>query len=93
MMPTIIATPTMRKTMMVMTLIPANQNSDSPKIRAEKRLRTRMMLRNSVLHSQEGESGNQYFMMMALATSSTAIVIAQEYQYIQPTVKPRAGST
>ena len=93
MRPTIIATPRRRKTMMVMTLIPANQNSDSPKMRAENRLSARMIPRKSTLHSREGESGNQYFMMMEEATSSTAMVIAHEYQYIHPTVKPSAGST
>ena len=92
-MPTIMATPRTRKTMMVMTLIPANQNSASPKTRAENRLRARIVPRNSTLHSREGESGNQYFIMMEEATSSTAIVIAHEYQYIHPTVKPSAGST
>ena len=34
-----------------------------------------------------------YFMMMEEATSSTAMVMAHEYQYIHPTAKPSAGST
>ena len=93
MRPTIMAVPRTRKTMMVTTLIPANQNSDSPKARAENRLRARIVPRNRTLHSREGEPGNQYFMMMEEATSSTAMVIAHEYQYIHPTAKPSAGST
>ena len=92
-MPMIIATPRTKKTMTVMTLMPANQNSASPKTRAEKRLSSRMIVRKAPLHRSDGEAGNQYFMTMEAATSSTAIVIAQLYQYIQPTVNPRAGST
>lgn len=84
------AVPRTRKTMMVTTLIPANQNSDSPKARAENRLRARTVPRNRTLHSREGEPGNQY---MEGATSSTAMVMAHEYQYIHPTAKPSAGST
>ena len=52
-----------------------------------------MIVRKAPLHRSDGEAGNQYFMTMEAATSSTAIVIAQLYQYIQPTVNPRAGST
>ena len=40
-----------------------------------------------------GTSGNQYFIMNALATSSAANVIAQLNQKFQPNAKPKALST
>ena len=71
----------------------ANQNSDSPKTFAENRFNPTRIAKASALHMTEDESGNQNFITIDVATSSTAIVIAQAYQYVQPIMNPNAGST
>ena len=78
--PKIIKTPMTRKIIIVRTLIPANQNSASPKIPAENRFKTSSRIIDIALHITDELSGNQNFITMADATSSVASVIALQYQ-------------
>ncbi len=57
--PAIIATPAMRKTTTVTTLMAESQNSPSPKARADRALSPVSTARNSPAHTQEGTSGSQ----------------------------------
>ena len=77
MIPAIMRTPTMRKTMTAITLTMANQNSPSPYARAESRLSTTRMVRKMTDHTHPGLSGSQYCMTIPAADSSAATVMAQ----------------
>src|SRR5690606_20614633 len=80
MMPSNIITPSAMNTTTATTLISANQNSASPKPRADKAFRPKVSARNSALQYTPGTSGNQYAMTSCAATRSTATVTAQLYQ-------------
>ena len=58
-MPQIISTPMAMKTSTVVTLMAANQNSDSPKPLADSAFRPNIRARNSALHSTPLVPGNQ----------------------------------
>ncbi|MNN75827.1 hypothetical protein D3C81_1921550 [compost metagenome] len=74
-------------------MIIANQYSDSPYPRDERKFRPNIISRNKRLQSVEELSGNQYLMMTVAADSSAAMVTAQLYQKFQPMAKPKAGLT
>ena len=59
MMPSSIITPMTTKASTATTLISANQNSASPKPRADKALSPKVIARNSALQYTPGMSGNQ----------------------------------
>ena len=75
------------KTMIAATLMPANQNSNSPKDDTENRLVAviKTIRTNAVNHS--GMS-IQYWTIFAPAMASKPTTITQKYQYNQPTEKP-----
>src|SRR5699024_5262224 len=77
MIPAIMATPMMRNTTTVMTLMAANQNSPSPNARADSALSRKSSSRNPADQTMAGTSGNQKRITSAAATSSAATVIAQ----------------
>ncbi len=76
-MPAIIARPITRKTMTVITLMEANQNSLSPKALTVAALSAKSRVRKRADQIQAGTPGSQYFITMAAATSSAATVMAQ----------------
>src|SRR6478609_5633730 len=85
-----ISAPTIEKmtdTMIAATLMPANQNSNSPKDDTENRFVAviKTMRTNAVNHS--GMS-IQYWMILAPAIASNPTTITQKYQYNHPTEKP-----
>lgn len=59
MMPAIMATPMIRNTTTVITLIAANQNSPSPNARADRALSRNSSSRNPADQTMAGTSGNQ----------------------------------
>ena len=59
MMPAIIATPAIRKTMTVTTLMADSQNSPSPKARADRALSVVRRVRNSAAQIHGGTPGSQ----------------------------------
>ena len=73
--------------MIAATLIPANQNSNSPNDDTEKRL---VAVINNISTSAEIHSGTsiQYWMIFAPAIASKPTTMTQKYQYNQPTEKP-----
>ncbi len=73
---------------MAATLMDANQNSNSPKLRTEIRLVMVKITISNKANTHEGTSGNQYCNSIAPATASSATTITQKYQYIQPVKKP-----
>ena len=79
--------PSAMNTMIAATLIPANQNSNSPNDDTENRLVAviKISRTNAVNHS--GMS-IQYWMIFAPAIASKPTTITQKYQYNQPTEKP-----
>ena len=72
--------------MIAATLIPANQNSNSPKI-TENRF---VAVISDISTSDSSQSGasSQYWITLAPATASKPTTITQKYQYSQPTEKP-----
>src|SRR6478609_715047 len=80
--------PSTMNTMIAATLIPANQNSNSPNEDTENRLVAVIStIRNSErIHS--GMPGNQNWMTLAPATASKPTIITQKYQYSHPTENP-----
>ena len=76
-MPAIMSTPRTRKTRTAVTLIAENQNSPSPKARAERKLSPVSRARKTAAQIHEGTSGSQNDMITPAATSSAASVIAQ----------------
>ena len=85
--PTTNSEPRAMNTMIAATLMPANQNSNSPKDDTENRLVAviKTSRTNAVNHS--GMS-TQYWMIFAPAMASKPTTITQKYQYSQPTEKP-----
>ncbi len=69
------------------TLMPANQNSNSPKDFTDVRLMPVSSAISSTAMSHTGAS-IQRCRISAPATASIASTIAQKYQYSQPTLKP-----
>ena len=79
--------PSPRKAMIAATLIPANQNSNSPNEDTENRL---VAVISTMRTSADNHSGMsiQYWMTFAPAIASNPTTITQKYQYSQPTEKP-----
>ena len=69
------------------TLIPANQNSNSPNDDTENRLVAVISIIRTSAHNHSGMS-IQYWMIFAPAIASKPTTITQKYQYNQPTEKP-----
>src|SRR6478735_1152786 len=76
------------KTMMAATLIPANQNSNSPNDDTENKLVKVISDIRISEKTHNGTPGNQNWMTFAPATASKPTMITQKYQYSQPTEKP-----
>ena len=74
-------------TMIAATLMPANQNSNSPKDETENRLVAVIKIISTKAVSHSGIS-IQYWMIFAPAIASKPTTITQKYQYNQPTEKP-----
>ena len=72
---------------MAATLIPANQNSNSPNEDTENRLVSVISVMRISEISHSGAS-IQYCRTLAPATASKPMTITQKYQYSQPTEKP-----
>src|SRR3954451_23217461 len=86
-MPRTNSVPSARNTMIAATLIPANQNSNSPNEDTENRLVAVI----SVISSNDiSHSGAliQYCSTLAPATASKPITMTQKYQYSQATENP-----
>src|SRR4051795_8432116 len=79
--------PRARKTMIAATLIPANQNSNSPNEETENRLVAVMSAMSSNDINHRGAS-IQYCSTFAPATASKPITMTQKYQYSQATENP-----
>jgi hypothetical protein len=86
-MPSTYSAPSTMNTMIAATLIPANQNSNSPNERTENRLVAVIRIISSSESSQSGTS-IQYCRILAPATASNPTTMTQKYQYSQPTEKP-----
>ena len=69
------------------TLMPANQNSNSPKDDTENRLVAVIRTMRTKADNHSGTS-IQYWMILAPAIASKPTTITQKYQYSQPTEKP-----
>src|SRR6478735_9333319 len=82
--------PQTRKTMIAPTLIPANQNSNSPNDETEMRLVPVMRSMRTRLSTQVGTPGSQKLMTLAPATASKPTTMTQKYQYSRATEKPAA---
>src|SRR3954464_9063388 len=87
-MPSTKSVPRTRKTMIAATLIPANQNSNSPNEDTENRLVNVISVIKINDNSQSGAPGIQYCNTLAPATASKPMTITQKYQYSQPTENP-----
>ncbi len=85
------ARPRHRNTTIAATLIEANQNSDSPQERTDRRLRSENASTSARVSSQGGAAGNQKMRRRAPATASSATTMTQKYQYIQPVRKPASS--
>ena len=79
--------PSAMNTMIAATLMPANQNSNSPKEDTENRLVAVIKIMRTKAVSHSGIS-IQYWMIFAPAMASKPTTITQKYQYNQPTEKP-----
>src|SRR4051794_4587468 len=79
--------PRARNTMMAATLMPANQNSNSPNEDTENRLVAVMSVISSRDINHSGAS-IQYCSTLAPATASKPMTITQKYQYSQATETP-----
>src|SRR5450631_976161 len=81
------ADPRARKAMMVATLMPANQNSNSPNEVTENTLVA--VIRNSrIRDSIHSGASNQNVRILAPATASKPMTITQKYQFSQAAEKP-----
>ena len=74
--------------MIAATLMPANQNSNSPNDETENRLVAVIALKRINETSHSGTPGSQYWTIFAPAMASNPTMITQKYQYSQPTEKP-----
>src|SRR6478735_9645889 len=81
-------TPITRNSTMAATLIPANQNSNSPNELTETRLVAVMSDINTSESSHNGMSGAQNWITFPPATASNPITMTQKYQYSHATEKP-----
>ena len=79
--------PSAMNTMIAATLIPANQNSNSPNDDTENRLVAVIKISSTNADNHSGMS-TQYWMIFAPAIASKPTTITQKYQYNQPTEKP-----
>ena len=68
------------KAMIAATLMDENQNSNSPKLRVERRLDAVSKTVRTRPVTQVGMSGSQGLMMLAPAIASKATTITQKYQ-------------
>ncbi len=73
------------------TLMRENQNSVSPKTRAEIALRRNRMPANTRHHTQTATVGNQRCIRMPAAVNSEPSATTQHSQYSHAVVKPVAG--
>src|SRR3954447_9418255 len=79
--------PSPMNTTIAATLIPANQNSNSPNDDTENRLVPVIKISRTNADNHSGMS-TQYWMIFAPAIASKPTTITQKYQYNQPTEKP-----
>ena len=79
--------PSARNTMIAATLMPANQNSNSPNDDTENRLVAVIKTSRTNADNHSGIS-IQYWMIFAPAIASKPTTMTQKYQYNQPTEKP-----
>src|SRR5215813_10003681 len=86
-MPNTKSAPNTMNTTIAATLMPANQNSNSPKDDTENRLVAVINNSNTNAHSHTG-TWTQNWMIFAPAIASKPTTITQKYQYSQPTEKP-----
>src|SRR3954451_24567120 len=86
--PTTNRTPMTRNSTMAATLIPANQNSNSPKELTEKRFVAVLSDISTRDASHSGIPGAQNWTTLAPAPASKPMTITQKYQYSHPTEKP-----
>ena len=86
--------PSTRNTTIAATLIPANQNSNSPNDLTENRLVAVISSIRTNDSTQSGMAGIQNWITFAPATASKPTTITQKYQYSQavenPAQPPRA---
>src|SRR5919112_3422705 len=86
--PNTYAVPIPRNTTIAATLMPANQNSNSPNEETEKRLVSVIAVNRTSEHNHRGMPGSQYCTIFAPAMASKPTMMTQKYQYNQPTEKP-----
>src|SRR3954453_13742575 len=86
-MPSTNSVPSARNTMIAATLMPANQNSNSPNEETENRLVAVISVISASDMTHSGAS-IQYCSTLAPATASKPITITQKYQYSQATENP-----
>src|SRR3954447_18190219 len=86
--PTTYRTPISRNSTMAATLMPANQNSNSPKELTENRVVAVMSDISTRDSSHRSMPGAQNWTSLAPATASKPMTITQKYQYSHPTEKP-----
>jgi hypothetical protein len=67
--------------MIAATLMPANQNSNSPNDLTENRLVMVIALNRISEHNHSGTPGIQYWTILAPAIASNPTMITQKYQY------------
>src|SRR5689334_6284168 len=89
--PSTYAPPMARNSTIAATLMPANQNSNSPNDATENRLVSVMAVSRTSEHSHNGMPGSQYWTILAPAMASNPTMMTQKYQYSQPTEKPAQG--
>src|SRR6478672_7326909 len=82
------APPMARNSTIAATLIPANQNSNSPNDETENRLVAVIAVSRTSEHSHNGMPGIQYWTILAPAIASNPTMITLKYHYTQPTEKP-----
>ncbi len=89
--PAIASTPSTRNTVIAATLMPANQNSNSPKDRTEYRFVSVSRTVSTRAHVHCGTPGTQRCTMAAPAVASMPTTTTQNHQYSQPIAKPAHG--
>ena len=85
------ATPTRMKATIAATLMIANQNSNSPKLRTPSRLTTVNAAMNSSASAGTDNEGQRVASRPAAPTASAAITITSCTHHSQPTVAPAVG--
>ena len=80
--------PRTRNTTIAATLMPANQNSNSPNDLTENRLVAVISSISTRDSTHSGMPGIQNWITLAPATASKPTTMTQKYQYSQPTEKP-----